>query len=53
MDFLQALIDLIFFPFSGAMEPEDPLMIALITVLIGISVPLLFWRVSHAFTNIR
>lgn len=53
MDFLQALIDLIFFPFSGAMEPEDPLMIALLAVLIGISIPLLFWRVSHAFTNLR
>lgn len=53
MDFLQALTDLIFFPFSGAMEPEDPLMIVLLAVLIGISIPLLFWRVSHAFTNLR
>lgn len=53
MNFLQALIDLIFFPFSGAMEPEDPLMISLLTVLIGISIPLFFWRVSHAFTNLR
>lgn len=51
MDFLQLLIDLIFFPFNGSVDAADPLMIVPITVLIGIMIPLIFWRLTHAFTH--
>lgn len=52
MDFLQLLIDLIFFPFDGSIQPADPLMIVPVAVLIGISLPLIFWRITHAFTHL-